>query len=246
MLTIAHLSDPHLDLSKERLNRLTAVLRQVDALPSVDGILVSGDLADHGLPEEYESLFAELRSDVPTLVIAGNHDLASPLATALAAEGMTPHSNAVLNLDGVSIIGLDSHIDGRDNGLLNAASLDFARAEISAAAGPVVVMLHHPPVPIGHHLADEHFALANPQDLEVLIRQFPKVIAVFVGHVHSAFTTTFAGVPVLGSPGIVSTMRLGSRTDPIADFDAMPGFALHTIDGQNIRTVFHYLRPKDL
>ena len=246
MLTIAHLSDPHLDLSPERMQRFAATLRQVGALPRVDALLVSGDLADHGLAEEYASFFANLPSGVPTLVIAGNHDLAAPLAGALVAAKMTPHSNAVLHLDGLTIIGLDSHIDGRDDGLLDAATLDFARDEIGAAPGPVVVMLHHPPVPIGHHIVDEHFALANPQDLELLIRESPRVIAVFTGHVHAAFTTTFAGVPILGSPGIVSTMRLGSRTGPIADVDAMPGFALHAIDGQNIRTVFHYLRPMDL
>ncbi|WP_213817136.1 metallophosphoesterase [Glaciihabitans sp. dw_435] len=246
MLTIAHLSDPHLDLSPERTRRLAAVLRQVDTLPRVDALLVSGDLADHGLAEEYAEFFAELPSEIPWLVTAGNHDLTGPLTDALSAAGMTPSSNAVLHLDGLSIIGLDSHTDGRDDGLLNTTAVDFAREHIRAAPGPVVVMLHHPPVPIGHHIVDEHFALTNPDDLESLIRENPNVIAVFTGHVHAAFTTTFAGVPVLGSPGIVSTMRLGSRADPIANFDAMPGFALHTIDGQNIRTVFHYLHPKDL
>ena len=246
MLTIAHLSDPHLDLSPERMQRFAATLRQVDALPRVDALLVSGDLADHGLAEEYASFFANLPSGFPTLVIAGNHDLAEPLAGALVAAKMTPYSNAVLHLDGVTVIGLDSHIDGRDDGFLDAASLDFARDEIGSAPGPVVVMLHHPPVSIGHHIVDEYFALANPQDLGLLIRESPSVIAVLTGHVHAAFTTTFAGVPILGSPGIVSTLRLGSRTDPIADLDAMPGFALHSIDGQNIRTVFHYLRPMDL
>jgi 3',5'-cyclic AMP phosphodiesterase CpdA len=246
MLTIAHLSDPHLDLSAERLRRFAATLRQVDGLPSVDALLVSGDLADHGLADEYESFFGELRADIPTLVVPGNHDLTAPLMSALTAAGMLPRSNATLHLDGLTVVGLDSHIDGRDDGLLDAATLQFARQEIAGAPGPVVVMLHHPPVAIGHPIVDEHYALANPHDLEALIREFPQVIAVFTGHVHAAFATTFAGVPVLGSPGIVSTLRLGGRTDPIADFDAMPGFALHTIDGRNVRTVFHYLRPGEV
>lgn len=246
MLTIAHLSDPHLDLSHDRMHRFASALRQVDDLPAVDALVVSGDLADHGLAEEYVSFFACLPSRVPTLVVAGNHDLSEPLSDALATAGMSPRLNGVLQLAGLTVVGLDSHVDGRDDGLLSAATLDFAREEISAAPGPVVLVLHHPPVPIGHHVVDEHFALANPEDLELLIRESPGVIAVFTGHVHAAFTAMFAGVPILGSPGIVSTMRLGSRTNPIADHDAMPGFALHSIDGLNIRTVFHYLSPKDL
>lgn len=147
---------------------------------------------------------------------------------------MSPQLHAVLQLDGATVIGLDSHIDGRDDGLLTGTTLDFARDAIGAASGPVVLMLHHPPVPVGHQTVDQHFALANPQHLELLIRESSGVIAVVTGHVHAAFAAMFAGVPVLGSPGIVSTMRLGSRMNPIADFDAMPGFALATI---------HFLLP---
>ena len=246
MLTIAHLSDPHLDLSSDREQRFAAVLRQINDLPTVDALVISGDLVDHGLAKEYESFFAHLPSDLPVLVGAGNHDLSEPLSAALTSARMSPQLNAVLQLDGATIVGLDSHIDGRDDGLLAVATLDFARDAIRAASGPVVLMLHHPPVPIGHHIVDEHFALANPQDLEMLVQESSGVIAIFTGHVHAAFTAMFAGVPVLGSPGNVSTMRLGSRTNPIADFDAMPGFALHSIEGQGIRTVFHYLPPKDL
>lgn len=246
VLTIAQLSDPHLDLSEVRRCRLAAVVRLVVALPQVDAVLFSGDLADNGLPDEYSSFFAELPADIPALVCPGNHDLAEPMTRALDAAGLVPQLNGVLRLEGLTVVALDSHIDGRDDGLLDSDTLEFARDQVASAVGPVAVMMHHPPVPIGHHVVDEQFSLANPQDLELLIREFPQVIAVFVGHVHTAFTTMFAGVPVLRAPGIVSTLRLGNRTDPIADPDAMPGFALHSINGRNVRTVFHYLRPQDL
>lgn len=246
MLTIAHLSDPHLDRSDARRDRFVAVLRQVASLPQVSAMLLSGDLADHGLAEEYASVFAELPCDLPILACAGNHDLTHPLSAALEAAGMSGRMDDALTLDGLTVVALDSHIDGRDDGLLQPGSLDFAREAIATAAGPVALMMHHPPVPIGHHVVDEHFALANPGDLESLVRESPAVIALLTGHVHAAFTTTFAGVPVLGAPGIVSTMRLGSRTDPIADPAAMPGFALHTVDGASIRTVFHTLAAHDL
>ncbi len=246
MLTIAHLSDPHLDLSENRLGRFDAVLRQVADLTAVDALIVSGDLTDHGQAGEYAEFFATLPADMPTLTVAGNHDLTQPLADALTRAGAQPQPNAVLQLDGLTIVGLDTHIDGRDAGRLDVTTLEFAREAVGDAPGPVVLVMHHPPVAIGHDFVDEHFALANPHDLELVIRDSPRVIAVFSGHVHAAFTSTFAGVPVLGAPGIVSTMRLGSRMDPIADPYAMPGFALHTIDGRNIRTVFHYLAPHDL
>lgn len=246
MLTIAHLSDPHLDLSEARRRRFEAVLREVAALPSVDALLVSGDLADHGLAEEYASVFAELPDDVPLLVCAGNHDLTAPLSAALRDVGRSGSMNDTLVIGDLTVIALDSHIDGRDDGLLTTQTLRFARDAIATAPGPVALMMHHPPVPIGHHIVDEQYALANPDDLATVVRENPAVIAVFTGHIHAAFTTTFAGVPVLGAPGIVSTMRLGSRVNPIADPHALPGFALHTVNGAMIRTVFHTLSPRAL
>lgn len=53
MPVIAHLSDPHLDTSQRRLDRLVAVLRQCTELPVLDAVVVTGDLADHGDTQEY-------------------------------------------------------------------------------------------------------------------------------------------------------------------------------------------------
>ena len=61
MPTIAHLSDTHLDTSPQRERRFTAVLDQVAELPNIDALIVSGDLADTGTPEEYEQFFAALK-----------------------------------------------------------------------------------------------------------------------------------------------------------------------------------------
>lgn len=243
MLTIAHLSDPHLDLSDRRRERLLAVLRELAQLPQLDALVISGDLADHGLPDEYGEFFAALPAGIPALVCAGNHDLTDPLREALVRRGLPDQLNSTLPLEGLSIVAIDTHIDGRDDGTLSPESLAYLASELESADGPVAVMMHHPPVAVGHDVVDEHYALRNPEDLERIIRAHPAVIAVFTGHVHAAFTAAFAGVPVLGAPGIVSTMRLGSRTNPIADPDSLPGFALHTVIGSQLRTIFHTLSP---
>lgn len=232
-----------MDLSPRRRARLLAVLHEVNQLPQIDALVVSGDLADHGLADEYDEFFSALPAGIPTLICAGNHDLTSPLSDALASAGLADRMNSALQLDGLTIVALDSHVDGRDDGILSEEALGYLVSELERADDPVAVMMHHPPVAIGHHLVDAHYALRNPGDLETIIRAHPAVIAVLSGHVHAAFTATFAGVPVLGAPGIVSTMRLGSRTNPIADADALPGFAVHTMSGSQLRTVFHTLSP---
>ena len=69
MFVIAHLSDPHLDGSAEardRLRRVTSYLKGFSR--PVDVVLATGDLADHGLPAEYE--------EGGTLLITGHGRLA--------------------------------------------------------------------------------------------------------------------------------------------------------------------------
>lgn len=245
MPVVAHISDMHLDGSPARLQRLLAVLDQIGDLAEVDAVLLSGDLADHGAPEEYEQLFGALPSTWPILVVPGNHDLTAGLTAALATHGYPSSLNTTVDIGGLRLVGLDSHIDFNDEGELNAGTLEYARTQLSGFDGPAVLALHHPPVPVGHNTMDL-FGLTNHDDLAALVRSHSNVIGIFAGHMHTAVATTFAGVPFLGAPGIVSTMRLGSKMDPIADLDAMPGLALHTIEGSTIRTVFHYLSPSAL
>jgi 3',5'-cyclic-AMP phosphodiesterase len=234
----------HLDESPLRLRRFRAVLAQVADLAGVDALLLSGDLADHGGAGEYEQLFSVLPKSMPTLVVPGNHDLTAPLQAALAGRAR-PSLNATLDVGGLRMIGLDSHIDHNDDGQLGAEAIEYAHTQLSGADGPALLAMHHPPVPVGHHVMDR-FGLANADEFAAVIRAHENVIGVLTGHVHTALATTFAGVPLIGAPGIASTMRLGSKTDPIADSEAMPGLAVHTIDGFAIRTVFHYLSPSAL
>lgn len=245
MTVIVHLSDPHLDGSEHRLRRFQAVLAQISDLPVIDGLLLSGDLSDHGEAAEYEQFFGALPEGLPALAVPGNHDLTASYLTALRSHDRQASLNASIDVAGLRLIGLDSHIDHDDAGKLGPAALKYAREQLASADRPVVLALHHPPVPIGHNVMDQ-FGLGNGDALAELIRNHESVIGIFTGHVHTALATTYAGVPLIGAPGIVSTMRLGSKTDPIADAEAMPGLAVHTITGTTISTVFHYLSPSAL
>lgn len=242
MTTIAQLSDPHLDASPSRLARLLRVFDQVTTLPDVAAVVVTGDVADRGRPDEYAQFFGALNLAQPTVVVPGNHDLRAPMSHHLTptAEG---YLNSVVTAAGVTVVGLDSLVEHEIHGALAETTLAFARNAVAAASGPVMLALHHPPVPVGHEFIDQH-GLRETQALADLVSEYPSVIAVLTGHTHTALATTFAGVPLLGAPGIVSTMRLGSRLDPIADDSAMPGLALHTIHSdRRVSTVFHYLSP---
>lgn len=243
MTRIAHLSDPHLDAGPARHRRLNRVLAEVAALSDIDLVVVTGDIADHGAPAEYAQFFDSLAPSPPTVVVPGNHDLRGPMS-GFVNPGAGGYVNSVATAAGLTVVGLDSLIESEVAGALSQGTLAFACDAIESASGPVVLALHHPPVPVGHQVMDRH-GLRDAHHLEDLIRASDAVIAVLTGHVHTALATTFAGRPLLGAPGIVSTMRLGGRTDPIADPDAMPGMAVHTVDADHrLTTVFHYLSPE--
>jgi 3',5'-cyclic AMP phosphodiesterase CpdA len=82
-------------------------------------------------------------------VIPGNHDAREPLRAAFAADGYLPADGFLqyaIEDYPVWLIALDTLIPGAAGGLLcseRLAWLDHALA--SAAARPVLLMMHHPP-----------------------------------------------------------------------------------------------------
>src|SRR5882672_10234342 len=75
MIIVAHLSDIHLDLSPRSEERAARVMGYLNDLPGpLDAVLVTGDLADHGLATEYEQVAKILNSPHRVLHCPGNHD----------------------------------------------------------------------------------------------------------------------------------------------------------------------------
>jgi len=230
-IVIAHLSDPHLDARPVPLSRLRQVLAAVRELPRLDAVVVTGDIADRGLASEYQAFMPEIAGLPPTIVTTGNHCLKA------AFEANVGPRNSQIDVGGLRIVGLDTAVDGRDEGLLDDATLSFARNAIATAPGAVLLACHHPAVDIGH-LAIDAIKLANPDALAGLIASSPSVAGVLTGHVHTPHVTQFAGVPLIGAPGIVSTLRINEVDRIAVDGAAPPGFAVHTIDRGRLATRF--------
>lgn len=233
MITIAHLSDPHIGASERSLDRLGRTLDLVSTT-SADLLVVSGDIADHALAHEYDGFRSALRAAPPVVVCPGNHDLPDVLASTLG-----PDLTRARDVGGVRVVPVDVVVPGEDHGALREQECERVR-EQSAGADAVLLVMHHHPVPLGHAVADS-MALTDPQRLGRLIDEIPSVAGVLVGHVHTAWVSSYAGRPVLGAPGIASALRLDDCARPIADAGAAPGMALHVFDGAvHVRTTFHY------
>jgi 3',5'-cyclic-AMP phosphodiesterase len=263
MIVIAQVSDIHLDGSPERARRAQAVMARLRAARApLDAVLVTGDIADHGRPSEYQEARSILSAPCPVLFLPGNHDERGAFRRELlsgrvaggtggpgapgstgAPGGTEAPLNQVHRVAGAVLALCDSVIPGQDGGYLADETLDWLDAVLSDDPGaPALVCLHHYPVPLHTELADT-IRLAGEDRLAAVLNRHPQVVAVLCGHAHTAAATTFAGRPLLVAPGVLSTGVTPWDVSATADYAAPPAVAYHII-GDDGRLTTHY-RPVD-
>jgi 3',5'-cyclic AMP phosphodiesterase CpdA len=251
MIVIAHLSDIHIGATPGSVDRANAVMRYLDALPGdLDMVLVTGDIADHGVADEYEQARKLLASRHPVLVGPGNHDVREEFRRVLLgdpAPGPGPVNQVYRSSKAVYAM-CDSSIPPRQNpGHLDDETIGWLEGVLEESELPVFVAFHHPPVELHSAIVDE-IRLHRHEPLEELISRHPNVAAVLVGHAHTAAATTFAGRPLLVAPGVISTLKLpweegGTSPDTCADYDLPPSIAFHVrADDGRMTTHFRVIR----
>lgn len=239
---LAHISDLHLDGGERALTRATRVMDHLRGLPqSVDALLVTGDIADHGAASEYEQAADVLAAPFPVLTCPGNHDVRAAYRAGL--RGRPPEDgpiNEVHHVAGTAILMCDATIPGRNEGHLAAptvAWIDSTLAELSPET-PALIAFHQPPIALHHPVLDS-MLLQEPEELAALLDKYPNVVAVLAGHAHTPAATMFAGRPLLVGPAVTWTMRLPWEGEPLANLEAPPGLAFHVLDDDG-RLTTHY------
>ncbi|MGW4484468.1 metallophosphoesterase [Amycolatopsis sp. NPDC004368] len=250
MKVFAHLSDIHLDGGERADARAAAVFDRLRGTP-VDAVLVTGDIADHGAPEEYRRAGELLKHDAPVLTCPGNHDVREAFREVLLGEPASAAPvNVATDVGGVLVAACDSTIPGKGAGYLEDETLTWLDEVLTAHNGPAFVAFHHPPVEVGVPLVDAIRQTGEDRLAEVLGRH-PQVLALLCGHVHTGAATTFAGVPVRIAPGVVSGSLLpvepGSDRDwaeggPL-ELDRPPAMLLHVVHDDGRLTTHQRVVP---
>lgn len=250
---ILHLSDTHL-LAGDRLlggrYDVAAHLRRTLAAAEAtgvrpDAVVFTGDLTDLGEPEAYRALRAAVepwaaRLGARVVWVAGNHDERTALrAELLDAEATEEPVTGVWDLDGLRLIALDSSVPGWHHGDLDAAQLQWLRAELAEPAPlGTILALHHPPLPT-HIPFFDILELRDQPGLAAAIAG-SDVRAILAGHLHYSTSGTFAGVPVSVSAASCYTMDLARPADEVNGMDAGQSFHLvHVWD----ETITHAVVP---
>ena len=244
MIVIAHLSDPHIDSGQRSFERTRAVMDYLEDLPGdLDAVLVTGDIADHALPAEYERARTLLTSRHPVMICPGNHDDRAAFREFLLGR---PPSGAPVNQvhrTADFVIALcDSSVPGKNEGYLEDETLAWLEDVLAQTEAPVLVGFHHPPALLHAPFVDG-IRQFGAERLAALTDRHPHLAAFLCGHAHTAAATTFAGRPLLVAPGVVSTLRLPcerrAHPEDHVHLDQPPALAFHVLDDEG-RLTTHY------
>ncbi len=219
-------------------------------VPPPDAILVTGDIGDDMSAGAYRA-FREAVGGLgaPVLCLPGNHDAPALMAELLNSDNLQFCGSAKLGAWGLVL--LDTHIDDDPAGSLAATELERLESSLRGFADrPVLVCLHHLPLPTGSEWLD-NYGLRNAADLLSLLRRFPQVKVVLSGHVHQAFDQQHGPFRVLATPSTCAQFTPGTATC-VMDLRP-PGYRwLNLLPDGSIRTEVMWLqdwlitkRPRD-
>ncbi|WP_338461759.1 metallophosphoesterase [Synechococcus elongatus IITB7] len=221
VLSIAQITDLHLLADPEAaLRGCVTTARAAEVFGALrerspDLLLLSGDLSEDGSPASYERLRDWVEAlGCPAIAIAGNHDQPQCLAEIC---GRSPFINeSVHTVRDWRIITLDSCQPKRVDGWLGAEQLDWLDQRLAEESTPTLLVLHHPPVPIGVAKMDASGLQDGPEFLKLIARH-EQVRLVLSGHAHQAFiqsrgSTTFLGCPATAMQFDQATLPAGWRS----------------------------------
>ena len=238
---IAQISDLHIKppgiLAYGKVDTAKALERCVAALnafvPTLDFVVISGDLADTPNTEEYDylkRLLAPLK--LPFAGIPGNHD-SRELMRAAFPDAAPAFSSGALNrkieIGELDLLLLDSSVSGKPHGLLEPPTLHWLEQMLSSSASrPALLFLHHPPFIAGIWHMDRQ-NLRNASELADIVRRHPRVRLIATGHLHRAIVAIFAGVPctICPAPNHAVDLDLAHLRQPSFRIE-QPAFHLHT------------------
>ena len=192
-MRVVQLSDPHLVSAPSGWVRQRPALQHWQlalgqaALHHPDLLLITGDCCQ----DESWNGYALLRDSLDLLpsktrvaVLPGNHDHPQRLRAALGRRAeIAPEA---LRLGDWTVLILDSHWYSHEGGQIGKGQLRWLETQLqerNLTSGPLLVCLHHPPLPIGAPEWDR-IGLDDGEQLMRLLQPVPQLRAVVFGHLH--------------------------------------------------------------
>lgn len=255
-MLIAQLTDLHIcatgrpaarvvetNMLAERAFRTLSALR-----PAPDLLVISGDIAENGLDEEYGNFARLLQRYVrmPVYVIPGNHDRRSEFRKALGhLPGVSNHPDFIqyaVDDFPVRLVMLDTVVPGHAHGAMDGGRLDFLDRTLAAAPErPTMIVLHHPPFRCGSASMDI-IDLAESYAFAATVAKHRQVERIVCGHHHRSIVARVGHAPAIVAPSVVHqwVLDFDPKAPPALVFEPA-AFMLHQWtpkDGMASHTVY--------
>ena len=202
---------------------------------TIDLVLGTGDIADHGSAEAYlraRDYFAQL--DAPVLWLPGNHDDMGMMAAALGVEGALVR---IAESPRWMVVMLNSQVPGEVGGQLGDGELSLLRqclADAKSRGLHVLACLHHQPVPMESSWIDSQMVTDQEAFLDI-IDGSGVVRGLLWGHVHQEKDCYRGEVRLMSTPS--SCVQFAPLSDKFKIDDKPPGYRwLDLLDDGSIET----------
>ncbi|MDN5815911.1 MAG: metallophosphoesterase [Yaniella sp.] len=207
-LRLIQLSDLHLVEEGKLLRKvLDTPTRMREALDQIltfkpAAVILSGDIGqrNHYVHDDAAAYFGHFQDQIgiPFIAVGGNHDPIDSVGTAFNPGKIASGpelGDTVHDVQGLRVIGLDSHGVGRHQGHLTGEQLGWLRQRLAEPAEHgTLVVTHHPPIP-STTLSQRGSGLQNADELYEVIRE-TDVRAILSGHYHHQIAGTLGHIPV--------------------------------------------------
>jgi 3',5'-cyclic-AMP phosphodiesterase len=266
-MRFVHITDTHIAPDPEfahyghqTLANLEALVDAVNALSfGVDFVLHTGDVVEDRSEAAYRVAGRCLqRLRVPIYYVAGNHDDADALQRVLM--GVAPAGRRFdygLTVDGVRIAVFDSRGPRDPRGTLTDEQLAALKDLCTPEGPPLVISLHHPPMPLGSAWLDGGWKTPEglmpdmlldrgPEFLEAISAARDRIRGVFFGHVHRAYQVMHRGVLFCSAPSSFGQLfTWPDQKHPTAAPHEPAGFSLVMVTADETVVSQHAIaRPK--
>jgi len=218
VVTIAHISDPHVGSPHFVPNLMNRVIVELNEL-APDAVICSGDLTTDGFRQEYKSWLAYAeRIEAPIHTIPGNHD--SRNVGYLHFEDLIGPRTWSVDVGNIRILGVDSSEPDLNEGMVGRSKYPWIQEQFAAPADLKIFVLHHHLIPIPGTGRERSTVMDAGDLLEVLHHAGADVV--LSGHKHVPYVWRLENM-YLASAGTCSSLRVRGYTKPcynVLEFDA--------------------------
>lgn len=230
--TVAQITDLHVGrkirFPQGEIDLYNQLIKTIDHLnrlsPSIDMVVLSGDLVNHGHLEDYNRVKRELdRLTCPYFIVVGNHDQRDILRSVFTdhpyLSGSDSHIQYTIEDKPIRIIALDTLEPGKHYGLMDEKRLKWLENKLDGQPDrPTMIFMHHPPFETGMPYPDS-LGMRGKRDFGELIARYANIEAIACGHTHRDSVLKWNGTVAYITPS--SAFSYGLEFNVVDDLDPL-------------------------